>query len=147
MERIKIDLPTNFTFSTNISIRITDINYGNHLGNDSILSLIHEARMQFLSKHGYTELSIENVGLIMADSAIEYKQEVYYGEIISIHVTAAGFDRLGFDLFYKLTTVRNNQEIIVAKAKTGMMGYDYQQKKKVSIPAIAIEKLTSPVGL
>ena len=142
MERIKIELPSNFSFSAIIPIRITDINYGNHVGNDSLLSLMHEARMQFLAKHGYSELSIENIGLIMADVAIEYKVEMHYGEIITVHVVADGFDKLGFDFFYKITTIRNNQEILVAKAKTGMMGYDYLQKKKVSIPINAITKLT-----
>ena len=142
MERIKIELPSNFSFSAIIPIRITDINYGNHVGNDSLLSLMHEARMQFLAKHGYSELSIENIGLIMADVAIEYKVEIHYGEIITVHVVADGFDRLGFDFFYKIITIRDNQEILVAKAKTGMMGYDYEQKKKVSIPINAITKLT-----
>ena len=56
MARIKIDLPDNFSFTTSIPIRITDVNYGGHVGNDTILSLIHEARMQFLKQLGYSEL-------------------------------------------------------------------------------------------
>ncbi len=57
MERIKIQLPEKFSFSTTIKIRITDLNYGGHVGNDVFLSLIHEARQQFLIAHGYSELS------------------------------------------------------------------------------------------
>ena len=53
MARIKIEFPEKFAYSTNIPVRITDINYGGHVGNDAILSLIHEARMQFLENHGY----------------------------------------------------------------------------------------------
>ena len=48
MARIKIELPDNFPFTTSIPVRITDINYGGHVGNDTVLSIIHEARMQFL---------------------------------------------------------------------------------------------------
>ena len=51
MERIKLNLPEQFLFSTNIAVRITDINYGGHVGNDSFLSLIHEARQQFLNHY------------------------------------------------------------------------------------------------
>ncbi|MCU0364969.1 MAG: hypothetical protein MUE93_04775 [Ignavibacteriaceae bacterium] len=40
MPRIKIETPDKFIFSTEIPIRITDINYGGHLGNDSLLSII-----------------------------------------------------------------------------------------------------------
>jgi acyl-CoA thioesterase FadM len=62
MARIKLQLPQQFIFSTLIPVRITDINYGNHVGNDAILSLLHEARMQFLNKAGYTELEFGCVG-------------------------------------------------------------------------------------
>jgi acyl-CoA thioesterase FadM len=72
MARIKIHLPDKFPFSVSIPIRITDINYGGHVGNDTVLSLIHEARVQFLQHHGYKELEIEDIGLIMSDVGIEF---------------------------------------------------------------------------
>src|SRR5215471_9440694 len=100
MERVKINLPVNFSFSTNIKIRITDLNYGGHVGNDSFLTLIHEAREQFLNYFGYSELKIENVSLIMADAVIEFKKELNYGDQIKISVTANNFDKYGFDIFY-----------------------------------------------
>ena len=61
MARIKIELPEIFSFTTTIPIRITDLNYGGHVGNDTILSIIHEARMQFLKNAGYTELDLEGM--------------------------------------------------------------------------------------
>ena len=45
MQRVKVELPANFNFSCIIPIRITDLNYGGHVGNDAVLSLIHEARI------------------------------------------------------------------------------------------------------
>ena len=77
MSRIRIELPSNFQFSTNISIRITDLNYGGHVGNDTILSLLHEARVQFLKSFGYTEMKFEGVSLIMSDVGIEFKKELF----------------------------------------------------------------------
>ena len=73
MNRIKIKLPDSFPFFTTITIRVTDLNYGGHVGNDSFLSIIQEARQQYLLSHGFEELSIAGVGLIMADVAIEFK--------------------------------------------------------------------------
>ncbi|MCH5718100.1 acyl-CoA thioesterase [Niabella hibiscisoli] len=61
MARIKVPLPPHFTFSTSIAIRITDVNYGGHVGNDAILSIIHEARLQFLKALGYSEMNIEEL--------------------------------------------------------------------------------------
>jgi len=141
MERIKINLPENFSFSTSINIRITDINYGGHVGNDSFLSLIHEARQQFLNHHGYSELDFAGAALIMTDVAVEYKQELSYGDIVIISVTATGFDRLGFDIFYKLEIAVDGKKMLAGKAKTGMLCFDYTNKKKVPIPAEAIKKL------
>ncbi len=141
MERIKINLPENFSFSTSINIRITDINYGGHVGNDSFLSLIHEARQQFLNHHGYSELDFAGAALIMTDVAVEYKQELSYGDIVIISVTATGFDRLGFDIFYKLEIAVDGKKMLVGKAKTGMLCFDYTNKKKVPIPVEAIKKL------
>jgi acyl-CoA thioester hydrolase len=138
MTRIKIELPERFVFSTKIPIRITDLNYGGHVGNDTVLSLIHEARVQFLKSHDYEELNLEGVGLIMSDVGIEFKAELFYGDIVTAFVAAASFSRAGFDLFYKLI----REETIVAIAKTGMICYNYDIRKVVSIPVKAKERLS-----
>lgn len=142
MERIKINLPEVFNFSTNIKIRITDLNYGGHVGNDSFLSLVHEARQQFLYHFGYSELKIENASLIMADAQIEFKKELSYGDEVKIAVAATGFDKFGFDLFYKLEIITIETLILAGKAKTGMLCYDYQNKKIMSVPEKVISVLS-----
>jgi len=138
MARIKIELPDQFTFSTKIPIRITDLNYGGHVGNDTVLSLIHEARVQFLKHFGYEELNVEDVSLIMSDAAIEFKTELFYGDIVTAFVAASDFSRVGFGLYYKLV----REKTIVAVAKTGMICYNYASKKVVSLPAKVKEKLS-----
>ncbi|HWC52788.1 MAG TPA: thioesterase family protein [Chitinophagaceae bacterium] len=141
MPRLKIKLPTLFSFSTKIPLRITDLNYGGHVGNDTILTLIHEARMQFLKNAGYSELDFAGVGMIMSDVMIEFKNELFYGDVLIASVTAGEFSKVGFDLFYKLEKAQNDTTILVATAKTGMVCYDYQKKKVVSVPEEAKTKL------
>jgi acyl-CoA thioesterase FadM len=75
MSRIKLQMPKTYQFSTTIGVRINDLNYGNHLGNDALLSIIHEARVRFLNSLGYTEIDVEGVGILMADSVIIYKSQ------------------------------------------------------------------------
>lgn len=142
MNRIKIALPKTFSFSTLLTIRVTDLNYGGHVGNDSFLSLIQEARQQFLLSHGYEELSIAGVGLIMADVAIEFKKELNYGDLVKISVSAADFDKLGFDLLYHLELVNGTETLTAGKAKTGMLCFDYKAGKKVAVPEEVVKKLT-----
>jgi YbgC/YbaW family acyl-CoA thioester hydrolase len=141
MERIKINLPEQFNFSTNIKVRITDLNYGGHVGNDRFLSLIHEARVQFLNHFGYSELKLENVSLIMADASIEFKKELNYGDEVKISVVASGFDKFSFDIFYKLEIINEEKFVLAAKAKTVMLCYDYQNKKLMPVPEEVKNKL------
>ncbi|HYM95360.1 MAG TPA: thioesterase family protein [Chitinophagaceae bacterium] len=141
MARIKIDLPERFDFSTTIPVRITDINYGGHVGNDAVLSLIHEARMQFLKNVGYSELEFAGVGMIMSDVAIEFRNEIFYPDTITASVTAGEFTKAGFELFYKLEKETAGKKILVAIAKTGMVCYDYAKKKIVAVPEEVKNKL------
>ena len=143
MPRIKLELPEHFSFSTKIPIRITDINYGGHAGNDSILAMIHEARIQFLQQFAYNEKDFAGVGLIMNDVAIEFKKELFYGDVVDVAVTANAFERVSFDIVYQLNTHRNGKNIVVATAKTGMVCFDYHSKKIISVPEEAKRKLSA----
>lgn len=134
MRRMKLQVPDTFTFTTRIPVRITDINYGGHLGNDSVLTIIHEARMQFLTSLGLSELDMKGVGLIMSDAAIEFKNEAFFGDVLTIHVTAADFTRISFDLFYKLVKEDDTE---IARARTGMVCFDYSAKKVAALPVEA----------
>jgi YbgC/YbaW family acyl-CoA thioester hydrolase len=139
MGRIKLELPKHYSFFTPIAVRITDLNYGGHVGNDTILTLLHEARVRFLKHHGFSELEFAGVSLIMGDVAIEFKNELFYGDELKAYVTAYDFSRAGFDLAYKL--VKNEAETVVALAKTGMVCFDYNKRKVVGVPATAVEQL------
>ena len=133
MPRAKLDLPEKFHFSTEIPVRIGDVNYNNHLGNDAVLSLIHEARVRFWNQHGYTELNIEGVGTIMSDAVVIYKLEAFYGDILNIQVAVTDLQRVGFDFVYLITNKKSGKE--VALAKTGIVFFDYKKRKVVEIPA------------
>jgi acyl-CoA thioester hydrolase len=132
MVQVTLELPEHFPFSTDISVRISDINYNNHLGHDSIITLIHEARVRFLNAHGFTELNIDGFGLVMTDLLVLYKAEVFYGEILTIEVDIRDFTKYGFDFVYRITNKETDTE--VARAKTGVLIYDYAQRKVVAVP-------------
>lgn len=136
MPRVKIDLPEKFfDISIKIPVRITDINYGDHVGNDSLVSIIHEARMQFFQHHGYTELNIEGtVGLIMSDLVIEFKNESFYKDTIEVKLGRGDISKVSFELIYALSAKRDTTSIIIANAKTTMVCFDYELKKVASIP-------------
>jgi acyl-CoA thioesterase FadM len=142
MARIKIELPEEFCFATKIPVRITDINFGGHVGNDTILSIVHETRAQFFKQCGYDELNFGGVGTIMSDVAIEYKNQTYYGDEIISSVAVGEITKVAFDLFYKLEKKSPTGKLVpVALAKTWMVCYDYAQKKVAAIPGEALKKI------
>jgi acyl-CoA thioester hydrolase len=141
MQRIKIELPHQFAFTTEIPVRITDINYGGHLGNDTVLSIMHEARMQYLKHHGFTELEFGGVGMIMSDAGIHFKNELFYGDVVIASVTAGAFSKVAFDLYYKLEKRSGDKLMVVAAAKTGMVCFDYAKRKTVAVPEEVRQKL------
>lgn len=143
MARIKLVLPDTFRFSTTFPVRITDLNYGNHAGNDAILAMLHEARVRFLAHHGYSELNVGGVGLIMSDVAIQFKEELFYGERVTASVTAAEFSSSGFELYYKLEKETDNRTVIAVQAKTAMVCFDYALRKVVPLPEAVAAKLQS----
>ena len=139
MARIKLELPDVFPFSTEITVRITDLNYGGHLGNADTLVLIHEARVRFLKSHGYSEIDIEGYGTIMLDAVIQFKSQAFAGDVLVAEVAANDFNRIGCDIFYRLANKETGT--VVAVAKTGVSVFDYENKKRVSPPEAFVKKL------
>ena len=144
MGRVKIKFPAeNPLYTTIIPVRIGDINYGGHVGNDAILSIIHEARMLMLGSKGYTELNAGGNSMIMADVMIAYRGEAFYGDVLEVTVYAEEVTDRTFDLLYRITTLRNGATADIAYAKTGMACFNYETRKVVAIT----EELKSYLGV
>jgi acyl-CoA thioester hydrolase len=135
--RIELNLPDDFSFSTDVRVRISDINYGNHLGNDALLSLVHEARLQFLQSRGFSELDIDGCGLILTDAVILYKSQGFHGDLLSILAAVDDFNKYGCDFFFKVIQKNSGKE--VARAKTGIVFFDYNRQKMVPVPSAFLD--------
>jgi acyl-CoA thioesterase FadM len=132
MARIKIELPEKFIYSTEIPIRISDINYGGHLGNDSVLSLAHEARIRFFNQHGFKEKDVGGAGIIMADAAVQYNAEGFYGDVLIIELGIRDITKTGCDIIYHIRNKKTGKSVAIVK--TGIVFFDYQKRKVVTIP-------------
>jgi acyl-CoA thioesterase FadM len=133
MPRLKLDPLDRYPFSCELTVRTTDLNYGGHLGNDRLLSLVHEARVAFLARHGLSELDFAGVSLILADAAIVYQAEAYAGDRLRFEVAAGEPSRTGFRIFYRVT--RAEDGLGVALVENGMACFDYGKRKVAALPA------------
>ena len=130
MERVELNMPEKVLFTTRIPLRITDMNYSGHLGNDAVLSIAHEARIQFFSHFGFTEMNLGGTGIIMADAAIKFISEAFAHEVLDVTMSVDGFTRVGFSLFYHLRSQNRDVAII----RTNIVCFDYENRKVVSLP-------------
>lgn len=141
MTRLQLELPAKFNFKTELKVRASDINYGGHVGNDTMLTLMQEARIIFYNQLGFrSELNFEgNIGQIVTDALVIYKSESFLGDVLAIEIGVTDFNKYGFDLVYLLTNLTTGKE--TAYGKTGIVCFDYDKRKVASIPAILLEKL------
>ncbi len=124
---------TNVAYKTIIPVLVNHLNYGNHLGYDSMLSIIQEARMRFLRDHKMGEKNIDgNIGYLIADVALSYKSEAFHGDELEVMLSFSNVNRSSCDAFYKVSNTKSSK--IVALAKTGLSFYDFELKKNVRIP-------------
>lgn len=132
MPKLKLKPLHHYPFSTEIRVRITDLNYGGHLGNVELLALIHEARAVFLEAHGFTEMDCGGVATTMVDAAISYQGEAFAGDVLRFEVAAGEAGRIGFRVFFRVTRVSDGKP--VALAETGLVCFDYKTHKILALP-------------
>lgn len=132
MPRVQIQALAKYDFSVEIVVRTTDLNYGGHLGNDRLLTLVHEARVAFLAAKGWSELDCAGVGLIMGDVAAIYKGEAFAGDRLIFKMAAGEPSRCGFRIFHSVT--RKSDAAKIALVETGMTCFDYKSRKVAALP-------------
>lgn len=121
-------------FSTRFRVRIGDINYGGHLGNDKFLLLFHDARIEFLKSRGLAENDIgDGVGLIMSEAHVNFKAEVFLGDELTVQVRITDVQAVRFRMEYEIT--RLSDQVRVATGYTQMVAFDYDRRRISKLPA------------
>lgn len=140
MARVELTLPDKFIFETQLTVRASDLNYGNHVGNDRILTLMQEARVLFYQSLGFkNEMSFEgSIGHVIADAVVVYKSESFLGDVLKIEIALTDFSKYSFDIYYRITNQYNKE---VARGKTGVVCFDFEKRKVAPVPEKLLNKL------
>lgn len=134
MPRLKLAFPEDqYCYTTQLTVRVTDINAGNHLGNDSMISMISEARARFLYEFGIRENEGDGTSIIVTDLATTYKTEAYARDRLSFEVGVMDFNKYGGDITFRITRPHDQQ--LVAMAKSGFVFFNHKSKQVVPMPA------------
>jgi acyl-CoA thioester hydrolase len=141
MARIQIDLSANFIFSTDIPIRIDDINRGRHFGHDRVLTIAEEARNRFLKFLGYKDENIDTAAFIVVDAGIIYRKQGFYGQTLRVEIAITDLSNKGCDIIFKISNAETGEEMM--RAKTGMLFFDYRAQKVVTVPESFRQKVSA----
>ena len=136
MARIRLDLPAELPFTTRIVVRITDLNYGNHLGNDRLLGMLHEARVRYFASEGWTEYDLAGRAIVMSDVAICYLAEGFAGDELDVEVGLTEPMRVACDVVYRVVRIRDCA--LGAEAKTGIVFLDPESRRPAAGPLVPL---------
>lgn len=133
MARLQLNFPEDqFYYSTPLTVRVTDINAANHLGNDSMISMISEARARFLFEFGVAETERDGTGIIVTDLATTYRAEAHARDQLLFEVGVMDFNKYGGDIIFRVTRPRDKK--LIAMAKSGFVFYNYKTSQVVVMP-------------
>jgi acyl-CoA thioesterase FadM len=133
MARLQLDFPEEqYYYTTPLTVRVTDINGANHLGNDSMISMISEARARFLYEFGVRESERDGTGIIVTDLATTYRAEAHARDQLLFEVGVMDFNKYGGDITFRIT--RPKDKTLIAMAKSGFVFYNYKSSEVVAMP-------------
>ncbi|OPY83382.1 MAG: hypothetical protein A4E65_00609 [Syntrophorhabdus sp. PtaU1.Bin153] len=144
MSRIKLSEQSDYEFHFTITLQPRDINYGGHLGNDSLVSLLGAARANALRLLGLSEgdLGDGRTGVIMSDLVVNFRAEGFMFDELLIDTHIGEVNRTGFRIFHRVT----KDKTLIALAETGITTFDYVSRKIAPVPGTFLGALQAQTG-
>ena len=140
MARVKLTPLDHYQNIYETTVEVTDLNYGNHLGNDTLVGIIHRAQVHFLHRLGVSEndLGDGKTGILLTDLIVNFKEESFLFDKLNIESSIGEVHSKGFRMFHKITA---EQERLIALAETGIVAFNYQKRKVARIPESFVSKI------
>ena len=122
-----------------LDVRVADLNYGNHLSNDSVLAFFHQGRVKLLDRLGWSELDVGGAGLIMRTCQVDYRAQAALFDQLQLEIGVAMSARARCQFEYRLE--RSGDRVVVATGTTGMAFFDYGQQRVARPPAQFVNRI------
>jgi acyl-CoA thioesterase FadM len=139
MPRTKLTEQPVYEFCYPITLQPRDINYGGHLGVDSLISIIHAARAYIFKSAGISETNLGDgrTGIIMTDVEINLRAEGFMFDNLEVFTHVGDLTKNGFRFFHKIS----RGDSTVALAEMGFLTFDYAARKVSPVPDSCIRAL------
>ena len=120
-------------FQHPIEVRFRDCDPLGHVNNAAYLTYLEQARLFFwrsLWGFGLDGLT-SKPGVIMARAEIDYRLPAHYGQTLQVRIDLAAIGRTSFTYDYEIL---DEQQRVVASARTVQVMFDYDTGRPVPIP-------------
>lgn len=146
MPKVKIIKRETYPHKQELTIRVSDLNYGAHLAYDRVLTLAHQARVELFAQWNVAELDLgdQKTGLVVGDAAVNYQGEGFLNDKLCIETAAIEIGAIAFRLSHRFTNVKTQKEI--ALVEIGFVGFDYERRMPGRLPDGFIETLKQIAG-
>lgn len=126
-------------------VRVGDINYGGHMGNDKALLVFHDGRIAFLESLRFSEKNIGGPAIIMRDAHVNFRKEVFLHDELTVDVGIDDVTLTSFNMTY--TVKRESDGAVVFLGSTGLVAFDYEARKVARIPEAFLARIQLTEGL
>ncbi len=139
MPRTKLAEQEAYEFHFTICTRPQDINYGGHLGNDNLISLIGTARAYLFRGLGLSETDLGDgqTGIIITDLTVNYRAEAFLFDNLCIETHIDEIEEKRFRMFHRV----KREATLIALVEVGLATYNYEDRKSVPIPAAFLKAI------
>jgi acyl-CoA thioesterase FadM len=132
MAIIRLKQQQSYRFEYTATLGVGHINYGKHLGNDALVTLLHDARLVLFKGLGATELDLGDgqTGTIMNELAVNYRAEGKLLDEVTVHSDFSRIKTASFQMNHLVT----RGDDIIAVAEVGLVTYNYDEASISPIP-------------
>lgn len=131
----------NLLFTHKTSVRMDDINFGNHLAANRMPGLLQTAKAYFLKKHELSEADCYGYGLILLNLEIQFCNQAFFSDELVFNIYLETLSRSTITFSYSISNEVTNK--IIAKAKE-VIGFFDLEKQRLCKPDERFIKIIFP---
>lgn len=123
-----------YKHKTNIQLRFADMDSLGHVNNANYLTYIELARCNYLNEVLEIPVDFSDLSVILAKAELDFIKPVKFGDSIEIGCACSRIGNKSFDLTYEIFQKTKDEQVLVLKAKTILVAFNYPKDATVEIP-------------
>jgi acyl-CoA thioester hydrolase len=139
MPKIRLKAADEYQFKYERTAVVGDINYGNHVSNDALVRIVHEARCHLFNEMGFSELNLGDgkTGIIMGDLAVNYLAQGRMFDKLLVESAVTEIKSASFRIVSRIS----RDKTVLALVETGIITFDYRNETISKVPGEFLDKL------